>query len=146
MIVLAIPLFKCPFLKSPDEIPVAACTTSLLLTTSPSTGTPGSLLDKTHSIRWRRVVRRTGLQTNRCVRVEMASDTLYCCRDATLLLLHSSSSWPSSSLLLVHPRLLSHRTIVRWWHLRRYLVHGSLTVRIWLRAISWWVPAVASAG
>lgn len=145
VVVLPVSLLKGPFFKGPNEVPVAARAVALLLAAPPSASSSGSLVDKP-SICGRWVVSRAGLQTNWCVRIEVAGDALYCCWDATLLLLHRRRSRPPHTLLLIHPRLLlGHYPVIRRWHLRRHLIHRSLTVGVGLRAISRWVPDVASA-
>lgn len=143
MIVLAKPLLERSLFKVPDEVSVAPSrgATPLSLTTPPAASTSSSLVNKTNSIRRRRVIRRAWLQSNRRVRIKVAGYSLYSSRDATLLLLHGRCALPPH-LLLIHARLLGDCTVVRGGHLRGHRVHRNLTVWVRLRRVCRWVSGM----
>lgn len=144
------PLFQGPVLQVPNEIPIIASLTTLTTLTSPLspiTSTTGSSPSVGLSVRWRRVVCRTRLQSDRGIGIQVAHHPLQGSWYTAIVLFQGRcplSARPCGglgvkgvrgwSLRLLNPwcRMLRHHA--DWW-LRRISSPSLLLVRWWCSSL-----------
>lgn len=80
--------------ERPNEVSIPTMRATCASTACPSTTRSVRI---SGTIRSRRIIRRTGLKANRCIRIQVASDALDGGVDATLLLVHGGGTLTPSS-------------------------------------------------
>lgn len=126
LVLAHVPFAEHTVFESANEIPVALVTISITRS-APTTPLTGVSIDVPVRRRW--VVRRAGLQSNRCVRIQVASNSLDGSRDSSVGV-HGRCSLPACSRSRLCVETL-RGYLVAWHHSHLVTVARWLLGRVW---------------